>query len=585
MSLRPVQMSKVKVIGLRKDLPKAVAALHEAGLVEIRGGSADFAEREAPGGLYKEVSEQLIRLRGIENYLKKGTMPIEACEKLLLAGALAEARALTIDSKLSLLGKNADSARERKREILELRKSLSPFRGLGVDFSELRSTRLRHALGSINAQKLHKFRKALDSLTKNYNMVVRQRADKAFCLVAIDRGVDPGAIFGEAGFIETDISKLQGKPGEILADFEKELEGINTGLASIEKEIMEISGKHYSRVAQLREMLEIEADRLEVASKFGRTSETFAFQGFMPKKDVTKLEECLHNAVGWRFLVKANEADEKDAPTLLEHGKATGPLQFLVEFYSLPKVGEIDPTNILLFTFPIIYGMMLGDVVYGLISLAISMVLIKKFRKGLLVGFAKLWAYASVPAIAFGVIFDEWLGFTHAHLLELLGFGHAVEEAGMHLPLYNGMSRIHDVQMLLALALITGFIQLLFGFALGAINDWGHHRKHSYAKIGWMGVLTGGFFAVSIMFFSAFPAEWLTPAGVLFGIGILLVVVFEGPMGLFEVPGLAGNVLSYARIAGVGLAGVVPAEFIINKLLLPKPEAGLLMAVVMIPVF
>jgi V/A-type H+-transporting ATPase subunit I len=49
----------------------------------------------------------------------------------------------------------------------------------------------------------------------------------------------------------------------------------------------------------------------------------------------------------------------------------------------------------------------------------------------------------------------------------------------------------------------------------------------------------------------------------------------EGLMGLFEVPGVVSNVLSYVRIAGVGVVGVVLAE-IINEFLAPSPSLGVL---------
>ncbi len=573
-------MAKVRVIGLRRDQAKVVAALHEAGLVEFKETGPSGLTPDIPGESYREVSEQLIRLRGIENYLKKSRGEIGVCEKISVEKALREAKELTIDARLAELGKASDEAKDRKRRLIELKRALAHFRNLDVDFSDLRHPRLKYSLGSFGTAKLHLFRKSLDSLTKNYSIVTRVRGEKVFALVAIEKGVEAGSVFGEAGFAETDISGLEGKPTRVLDELEKELVELEKKLSTIELDISGISTKHYCRVAQLREILEIEADRLEVVAKFGKTDELFAFEGFAPKSKVPEVRGCLSGAVGKNYLVQEGEAGH-DAPTLLEHGKAAGPLQFLVEFYSLPNTGELDPTLLLVFTFPIIYGMMLGDVGYGLISLFISLLILRVFKKGLMAGFARLWAYAAVPTIIFGVIYDEWLGFSHSHLLELLGLGHAIGGMGLELPLYKGLSRIEDVKMLLALALITGFLQLLFGFALGVINDWGHHRKHSYAKIGWMGILAGGFFSVSIMFFGAFPKEWLYPFGGLFGIGVLLVLVFEGPMGLFEIPGLAGNVLSYARIAGVGLAGVVPAEFIINKLLLPKPEMGVVTFAIM----
>jgi V/A-type H+-transporting ATPase subunit I len=587
MRLRPVEMSKLRVIGLRKELAKTVTALHESGLVELKEVDSSSVRKDAPSEDFKAISEQLVKLRGIESYLKKGRphgKTCGSCEHAGLKELLREVQAITIDTRLSELQKESEEAHDRKKNLSEIRKTLGPFRHIAIDFSA-RSEMVGYHLGSVAASKFSEFRKALDSATKNYTMVSRLRGDRMMCLVAVDSKAEVGGAFGEAGFIETDISGLDGTPEHILSKADEEMSHLDKAINDSKRELSEFSQNHYERIVQLREMLEIAADRAEVVAKFGRTDELFVIEGFAPEEDMGKLRGCLFEALGERYVIQETKPKEGEGPTLLEHGKAAEPLQFLVEFYSLPRTGEIDPTLILLVTFPVIYGMMLGDVGYGLASLLISLLLLRKFKSGLLAGFAKLWAYASVPSIIFGVIFDEWMGFSHSHLIELLGVGHLAEGMGVQLPLYHGISRVENVPTLIALALITGVIQLLLGFALGTINDWDHHRKHSYAKMGWIGILLGGFFAISIMLFSSFPNEWLYPAGGLLGIGVLVVLIFEGPMGLFEIPGLTGNVLSYARIAGVGLAGVIPAEFIINKLLLPKPEAGIVMALVMVPVY
>ncbi|MFH0817931.1 MAG: hypothetical protein V1909_04830, partial [Candidatus Micrarchaeota archaeon] len=346
MNLRPVDMSKVRVIGLRRDLPKVVAALHESGLVEIREVNPKTLERETPGEEYREVSEQLIRLRGIENYLKKDESEVKVCERLSLKKALEEAKSMKFDVRLAELGRSADDIKERKNKLTELAKALSPFKNLNVDFSDFKSPRLKYSLGNISAKKLNQLRKALDAQTKNYSIVARHRTDKVFVLVAVENTAEIGTAFGEAGFVETDISQLSGKPAKIIEETDGELLELEKKLADIEGELLELSKKHYCRVVQLREMLEIEADRLEIVSKFGRTDELFVFEGYAQKSQMPKVRGWLADAVGKKILLQENEAGP-DAPTLLEHGKVAGPLQFLVEFYALPELKEIDPTLVL----------------------------------------------------------------------------------------------------------------------------------------------------------------------------------------------------------------------------------------------
>ncbi|MEW6329665.1 MAG: V-type ATPase 116kDa subunit family protein, partial [Candidatus Micrarchaeota archaeon] len=299
-------------------------------------------------------------------------------------------------------------------------------------------------------------------------------------------------------------------------------------------------------------------------------------------RDFEKVRGALESGVKG-VVVQNARMREGEGPTLLDNPRIVGPFEFLVEFYSLPRPNEIDPSMVLMLTFPIIYGMMLGDVIYGVISFLIAMLIISKTKPGMLQGFARLWAYAAIPAAIFGIIFDEWMGFTHAHLLDLL-FGEAgVEGMGLHLPLYHGISRVENVGLLLVLTIITGMIHLSLGLVLGALNEWNHNRVHAHAKLGWVFVEWGGFFVLSTLLFQAFAPVLMYAGALVFLLGAWLIVRADGLFGIIEIPGIAGNTMSYARIAAVGIAGVIPAEFVINKLLLPSGD--LITMLILMPIF
>ncbi|PIN82899.1 hypothetical protein COV61_04640, partial [Candidatus Micrarchaeota archaeon CG11_big_fil_rev_8_21_14_0_20_47_5] len=232
---------------------------------------------------------------------------------------------------------------------------------------------------------------------------------------------------------------------------------------------------------------------------------------------------------------------------------------------------EIDPSMILALTFPILYGMMVGDVGYGIISLLLAGMIIAKTKPGMLRGFAVLWAIASIPSMIFGILFDEWFGFTFKTLMEEMG----VHVGGSFLVVVFGsafhLSRLHDIGTLLLITILVGVLHLSLGLFLGFVNEWGHSKTHAMAKLGWIGILASGLLLVPHLMFSAsllaLPIDEVLAGGIIFAVSLLLVVRADGIMGVFEIPGIAGNALSYARIAAVGIAGVVVAEAIINKLL------------------
>ena len=82
-----------------------------------------------------------------------------------------------------------------------------------------------------------------------------------------------------------------------------------------------------------------------------------------------------------------------------------------MDVYSRPRYSELDPTLMLSIVFPIFFGLILGDVGYGLILLAMCLGL-RKFLKGeegtqLLT----VLRNASFSSIFFGLLYSEFLGF------------------------------------------------------------------------------------------------------------------------------------------------------------------------------
>ena len=80
---------------------------------------------------------------------------------------------------------------------------------------------------------------------------------------------------------------------------------------------------------------------------------------------------------------------------------------------------------------------------------------------------------------------------------------------------------------------------------------------------------------------NAVPVDLGPFGGALLGISAVIIAWSEGAAGILELPGIAGNVFSYLRIAIVGLVGTILAE-LINSLFMPLPSQGL-MALVFFP--
>jgi V/A-type H+-transporting ATPase subunit I len=147
--------------------------------------------------------------------------------------------------------------------------------------------------------------------------------------------------------------------------------------------------------------------------------------------------------------------------------------------------------------------------------------------------------------------------------------------------LYQGFHRLAEINTLMLVSLLVGMAHLSLGFIIGAVNEWHHSRKHAAAKVCWLLILLSGFMAIASGMYNIMPAM-ATPSLIVLGLSIAGLVMTEGIIAAIEIPGLLGNVMSYLRIAAVGVGGIIIAEAI-NELLMPKFElspVGILMFIV-----
>jgi V/A-type H+-transporting ATPase subunit I len=223
--------------------------------------------------------------------------------------------------------------------------------------------------------------------------------------------------------------------------------------------------------------------------------------------------------------------------------------------------------------FPIFFGLIVGDVGYGLIFLAMAYGL-RKFLKGeegrMLLDVLR---NASISSIFFGIVFSEFLGFAIPGWSPVLYSRHLMTEAGGHGP---------NIPELMVLSIWIGILHLTLGRILGMYNhaqqDHGHHRTLAVmANFGWLAVMWGIILAIwSVAAIPLMPnltglpvvatlpgiGLGLNPAAIFGGALILVGVIFiarESVLEVIELPTIVSHVLSYARLVAVGLSGVAIA--------------------------
>ncbi len=349
-------------------------------------------------------------------------------------------------------------------------------------------------------------------------------------------------------------TELSGGPPDVaLQVLQRQLAAIPNEIQSINQELVGLAAEWGDKLAGWRDALHDELDANSVLSRFGETDMTFVIVGWVPVNEFNKVEAALYQVAGEKILVRQlllTPQLQSRAPIQLHNPKPAQPFESLVRLLALPRYGHIDPTLLMAFFLPLFFGMILGDVGYGAILLALSLSLRRKYKAGVFRDVLTVLAFGSVWSIVFGFLYGEM-------------FGSLGEQLGMHALWFERASPEY-VASLLAMTLALGAVHLVLGLILGlweGIKD--RNRNHLLERGGMLIGLMALFLIVGVLAHQL-PESLMTPGIALMMVGIVLLSIPLGWLGILMGPiefiGLIGNNLSYLRIAAIGLASVYLAE-------------------------
>ncbi len=123
--------------------------------------------------------------------------------------------------------------------------------------------------------------------------------------------------------------------------------------------------------------------RLEAVGLSASTRTAFIVEGWVPAPDLEPLTEKLRQRIGPEISVEElPPGPDVDAPVILQNPRLFRPFQLLVEMLPLPTYGSIDPTPFVAVFFPVFFGLMLGDIGYGVVLLGLGAFLARRARPG-----------------------------------------------------------------------------------------------------------------------------------------------------------------------------------------------------------
>lgn len=327
--------------------------------------------------------------------------------------------------------------------------------------------------------------------------------------------------------------------------FEREARA-EAGVEQAALELRDYAVRYSALLKTAEKGLDWAVKRLRVRNFLARSERTFWISGWIPREAREELETQIREKFGGAILVMAAEPhpDEySEVPVLLRNGRWAKPFERLLQFYPPPVYGSVDPTLMMMFFFPLFFGLILGDVGYALIMFGMALFFrMRRAEVPLWNDITAIIAFCGISALSFGVLYGEFFG-------KLWG------GMGLPPPLFD---RKQDIIATEIAVLALGGLHLTLGNLVGGVA-LAVKRHFRHAAVNFLDAATIWAVAyVASLVITKKPLAW--EHACLIAVPMLLKIAAGGAKELLEIPKLASNILSYSRLMALGLASIMLAD-------------------------
>jgi len=585
-----VEMSRVEIIGLKKNLERLIPFLHSSGYLQIddiREIPDVIVQPFTPTVEMKEEREEIDLLTANINGLIESFSAYHnetndtdvQDDDLTLHGVKNDVADITAKVQyFNMRKKTLQDELISHSKYIEILNVISPF--IPESSKKSGNATIRALIHSSQTRSMVLLANQLKMLTHGKFEIITAKVGEETSAVI---GIFPLELVSQVeGFMKNEkVAKLvlpeeyaYLSTDEALQHIEKKVELNHEELDNIDESMGRMAIKWLPLLKIWQLICKDKVDEIEAYLQIGETEFAFIIFGWIPKEDIRPLKEALRKEFSKD--ISLNEVDvpkelQSRIPVKTKNPAAVEPYEHFVKMRATPSYSDIDPSILVAVFMPIFFGMMAGDVGYGIVMLFIALLLGNKVKEGLMADIMKFLRMGAIWTIAFGVLFGEY-------------FGNLGEKLGIQ-PLWLSRSEPESIFPLLTMAIVVGVGHIMFGLLIGAWNAFVHkNRSHLLERIGMFVGILGILFLVGSLT-SYLPVGFTMLGWIVFATGLIAVAVSMGATGVFlgpiEFVGLLGSILSYLRIAALGLASVYLAK-VANDLgeMVSSAVVGVLIAVI-----
>jgi V/A-type H+-transporting ATPase subunit I len=551
-------MSRIRVLGPRATLPGTLEALQDLGFVHLSPPTS--APALTPGSLTPGELRLERQLRRILDDLDKATALVGGPEPPVVPAPPPAAPWPLWARTARRVRREAERLRARTDALAEERALLAKYQEVMTVFGQLFQ---RGAVPGVRAYlvvlragqgaSVERLRALLDaSLGGKYELRTHPLAGGELVLlllVPISSAPHVERLLAESAVEQVPLPR--GYEGQSLSDavprmthrlhaIPAELDALAAARARLAERLPALA----TATAGVHDRL----DQLEGLRLSASSQHAFVIEGWVPAAERPRLAAKLAEAVGPVLAVEELGAEHwsAEAPVVLHNPRLFRPFQLLVGRLPLPRYGSIDPTPFVAIFFPLFFGLMVGDVGYGLMLGLLGLVLRRRSLPGTtLRAVSEIALGCTLFTLIFGVLFGEFFGDLGRRWI------------GMR-PLVLDREEPRDIVSFLGLCVALGLVHVVLGLALGVASAFRGHRRLAVGR-GLSALMIVLITVALLAAFQVLPHALLTPMVVALLVAFPLLVVAEGLVAPVELLSTLGNILSYARIMALGTASVMLA--------------------------
>ncbi|MFO7773211.1 MAG: V-type ATPase 116kDa subunit family protein [Dehalococcoidia bacterium] len=560
-------MAKVRVVTTKDYSTKTTKTLHTAGVLHVEESEElKPVDKEALERERRAIGELLTGINDVLAYIPKGervslTEDVKVIYTRPFDEVDSEVRSLC--TKLSNMHQSATKLDEDVKALTELARYL----GSLEQQADIR-------LGDLNFSGSYLFSQVFvfpnDVFETSYSKLRDYILDDVSATVENETVLYAIAKIEGRETIESIVKDAGGKVlpipeenltlREFLEVADSRIHNLEQELTKLQADIESKTRENLEKLVLFREALSAEAERLAVLAKASEAEYVTLIEGWIPENNVEATISELKENIGYVFIDTRKPEQAEEPPTKMKNPAALKPFEVIVNLFATPKYKEWDPTPIIAYSFALFFGLMLGDVVYAALLMLFAYrglrILVDDPESEGFKLFQRIIYISGGVALVIGMLTGSYLGnFYEFFGIESLALAQAIQAV------------LADPVSFIGISLLIGLVHVNTAHVLALIRGIKERQKAVVPNKAGLFILQFGAIPLilDIILGIRIPvlAEQTTLLVAAIILGLVLIVVSslleKGPFlggifWLFDLTGILGDVMSYARLAGVGLA-------------------------------